>query len=402
MFDAFLDELDKIAKRRLTKFLEGKKGKAKIDALKKLPKKLREEQAYKILGDKAQKTVKKMSDKGGHGKGHVFEVTKGTQELMKGQSTEAKRRGTLGSLLHDVARTPEGKIKKQLKKKHGKKEGKRRFEADTSSYHSELGGRYAKNFVKANKPVASMVPGLNKGKLSGVVRAHDTDIHSLKPWTAKRMVTDPAAKATYMSDKATGFGLGGAKRTVAMGHEFGETPKQTANFALKKNMPKYRKVIGMASPQQQQVLRPQLQAYQSSMRRYGRRGTMPGFQPTNPRQPAGVAQPQPAPVAQTPVRVRKPVIQNTSVMPTGGKVAVAAAKDFGRLYKARTSGKISTKQLKRLATRLATRSRSKNVKADLFKALNSVPASKQKSIIDLMASVLGSFKSKKRRGYRRR
>jgi hypothetical protein len=82
---------------------------------------------------------------------------------------------------------------------------------------------------------------------------------------------------------------------------------------------------------------------------------------------------------------------------------VAAAKDFGRLYKAKSRGKISTKQFKRFVVRLAQRSRSKNVHADLFKAIDSVPTTKKRRIVDIISSLIRPIESslKKRRRFRR-
>lgn len=266
--NGFKSELEKIALRALTKHLMKKAPAARAAALKALPAPLRSQEAYKQLGHQAAGMVKRMPGDAGHGAQHVFNVTRNTQRLLQNQPVSVRRRGTLGALIHDVGREAEGTVKKRI--------GREAFRQTPSAWHSELGGRYAKNFLQQNRQVAQYVPGLTKGRLSGVVRAHDTDIHSVKPWTRQTLARDPAAAMTYTGDKMEGMGRIGAERTVQMAQKFKEPVAETMGVA-QKNLGKYQALAQQPyiGPAQRQILQPQISEYQRLMQHYGQHGALP-------------------------------------------------------------------------------------------------------------------------------
>ena len=315
--------LVKVALNRLTKHIMAKGGpKAQAAAISALPKAVRGKQAYKALGRQAAGTVSRMSDAAGHGRSHIFSVTRNAQQFTQGMPEQVRRRATLGSLLHDVGREAEGRVKKRI--------GKPAFKRTPSAWHSELGGRYSKDFLRKNRQTAQHVPGLSRGRLSGTVRGHDTDIHAVKPWTEKVLGRDPAASATYLADKAEGMGRVGAERTVQMAKKFKETPAETWGVA-QKNVSKYDRAIKQrANPQQAQMLRPRVREYEDTMRRYRDTGTL--------------APPQQVKAAMAP-------------------------SDFRRILKQKKLNKISYRAMRNLAARTKS-----TAQGDILTALYQLPA----------------------------
>jgi hypothetical protein len=266
---SFWDELEKIALNRLTKHLLSKAPGEVGTALKKLPAEMKSQQAYKLLGHRAADVAARMPDAAGHGAQHVFNVTRSAQQFTQGMPQQVQRRATLGALLHDVGREAEGTVKKRV--------GKAAFKASPDVWHSELGGRYSKNFLQSNKEIAQHVPGLDRGQLSGTIRAHDTDIHSVRPWTKQRLAQDPAASATYLADKAEGMGRMGAERTVQMAQKFKEPIPETMGV-VGKNVQKYNSALQQpyVTPHQRTLLQPKIHEYQNLMGHYGQTGQLPG------------------------------------------------------------------------------------------------------------------------------
>ena len=262
-----MDNFEKIARTRLLKYLLDLAGPARAQAVKALPAPIRSQAAYKLLGTEAANVARTLPGGAGHGAKHVFDVTRQAQQFAAGMPQATRQRTVLSSLLHDVGRGAEGRMKMRL--------GESLFARTPSAYHSELGGRYAKSFLRRQQPYARYVPGVSRGRLSGAIRAHDTDIHRLKPWTQRLLTRDPAAGATYLADKAHGLGRVGAERTVAMAQKFKETPLQTWGVA-QKNLAKYRGIIGRyATPAQARMMTPQLGEYGKQMRYYRRHGMLP-------------------------------------------------------------------------------------------------------------------------------
>lgn len=368
----FTDSFVKEAITALRRHLMAKPMPQRIQAIKALPAGMGQTQAYKELGSQAASMASRMPGGAGHGAGHVFEVTKGTQGLMAGAPTPpgvdplaARRRATLGALTHDVGREAESGVKARMPKAQ--------FQQTPGAWHSETGGRYAKHLLGGqNKPLAQMVPGLQQGQLSNVVRAHDTDITAHKPWVSKVRQQDPAAGSVYTADKLTGIGASGAARTVAMGRnpKHPETPQQTWAFS-EKNIPKYQKVISSLTPQQQVQYQPKLQQYRTHMRYYRRFGKLPGEAP---------AQPMQAPAA--------PAVKTAM-----------AARDFQRLYEHGVSGKITAKQMKRLVDRLALKSKSPTVAGEMFGSIYMLPIQHRQQLLDMMTEGLGKALKSRPRGW---
>jgi len=260
--NAFQEELVKVA-NRLTKYLMGLPAEARSARIAMLPAADRAGAAYKVLGNEARQVAENLPGGAGHGAEHVLNVTRNTQDLMRGAAPNVRRRAVLGSMLHDVGREAEGRARKMY--------GKEGLQTRPELMHSELGGRFVKNFMQKNRAVASFVPGVQHGGVSNIVRAHDADIHSIKPWTERYLGRDTAAGATYMGDKMDALGNHGAFRTISMAKKFHETPAQTAEV-VKRNLPKYRKVIDRALPEQRPMLEARLQEYMKTMGDYVRSG----------------------------------------------------------------------------------------------------------------------------------
>ena len=298
--------LEKLAMNALTKRLLSASPQKAKSLLSQLPKADRAQASYKVLGNKAREAVQSSMPVGaGHGADHVWDVTRDAQGLLggriKGRPTnvaageasmphDTYRRGVLSSLLHDVGRPAEGRVLKGLQAQLGKKPGKASFKQQPDLWHSELSGRHAKNFLQKNQQVAKNVPGLDKGQLSGAIRGHDTDIHKKLPWTRERLLDDPAAGATYLADKTQGLGAKGVDRTLEMGQQFGETPAETYNFAVGKNVPKYQKAIEdfAPSPTAREALMAKLDDYRTGMEGFAQKHNVPIARPA-PLQKAAMA-----------------------------------------------------------------------------------------------------------------
>jgi len=320
---------------------------ARAAAVKKLPAHLRSNASYKLLGREAAGSAARVSNAGGHGAQHIFDVTRTAQKFTKDMPQAVRQRATLGSLLHDVGRETEGVIQKRM--------GKDLFNQTPSAWHSELGGRYTKQFLQRNKAYARNVPGMNKGRLSGTVRAHDTDAWGAYPWLEKRVSQDPATAATYLADKTQGLGRTGAERTVAMANKFKETPAQTWNVA-QKNLGKYDNAINrFATPSQQQMLRPQLGEYRSQMQHYRQTGALPGLQ-------------------------QKAASLEKSAM---------GAHDLKRILG--LVGKESPEAVARMVRNLSTRS--PNTAAELIPAIFSLPMHERRAAIEFLAKYLPDLKT---------
>tara|TARA_Y100000310_G_scaffold228889_1_gene231233 strand:- start:297 stop:1256 length:960 start_codon:yes stop_codon:yes gene_type:complete len=198
---------------------------------------MREQASYKLLGGEAAEKVKGMSDQGGHGASHVFSVTREAQEITARRPLKTRRQTTIGALLHDVAREPEGVARKAL--------GKPRFKKTPEVWHSELGGHAAKDFIRKRKHYAKNVPGMEAGEISNIVRAHDTDVHAVLPWTKEQVFghkANPASRALYLADKKEGLGVIGAERTIQMAKKFNETSRGT-RAVVERNLVKYDNMI---------------------------------------------------------------------------------------------------------------------------------------------------------------
>lgn len=333
---SFLGELEKIAVRALTRFIRAKPAEEAAKVIKGLPPNLRSEQAYKELGHRAARAASKVPDTAGHGAQHIFNVTRNVQALSKQRAPATRRRATLSSLLHDVGRGAEGRAKTRV--------GKKVFKRSPEMWHSELGGRYSKDFLRKNKALSRYTPEMQRGRLSGAVRAHDTDIHPVKPWLESRLKADPAAGATYLADKMEGLGRTGAERTVAMAKKFKEPLSETKKV-VDKNLKKYKRVIGSyAKPEQARVLTPKLREYQKTMEHYDATGRLPEM----------------------------------------GKAA--SVNDFARLYRATLAGKMSEAQLVRTMGKL-----SKHVKdpaAEMFSGIYKLPADDRLEMLKILGSKL--------------
>jgi len=285
--------LEKLAMNALTKRLLAASPQKAESLLAQLPKADRAQASYKVLGNKARQAVQSSMPPGaGHGADHVWDVTRDAQGLMGGRlkgrptnvaagdvdfSPDVYRRGVMSSLLHDIGRPAEGRVMKGLQAQLGKKPGKASFKQQPDLWHSELSGRHAKDFLQKNKAVAKNVPGLDKGQLSGAIRGHDTDIHKKLPWTRERLLDDPAAGATYLADKTQGLGAKGVDRTLEMARKFDETPAETYNFAIGKNVPKYQKAIDdfAPSPAARDSLMAKLDEYRTGMEGFAQQRGVP-------------------------------------------------------------------------------------------------------------------------------
>lgn len=234
---------------------------ARAQAVKRLPSALRSSASYKLLGHAAGDVAAKLPGGAGHGAEHVFDVTRAAQRFSGAQNTAIQRRATLGGLLHDVGREAEGTMRDRL--------GKKVLNQSPQYFHSELGGRYAKDFLNKNRQYAQYVPGLQQGRLSNVIRAHDTDAHAFRKFTPKVLRQDPSAANVYMADKMQGIGDVGANRTISMAKKFNETPLQTQEV-VNKNIPKYQNIISnyARTPEQMQQMQAALGQYQQRMQGY--------------------------------------------------------------------------------------------------------------------------------------
>ena len=260
--------LEKLSLNRMMKELFKLPKAARPGMLATFPKDIREMASYKLLGNEAANVAKTLPGGYGHGAEHVFGVTRDVQDLTRNQPTGVKQRATIGALLHDVGREGEGKIQKQKWKKFV-------YEPQgVGSAHSELGGRFAKNFLAQNQQyVKNIRPGMNK--VPNIIRAHDTDVHAVKPWTENKLIEDPAAGAVYLGDKTQAVGSMGAQRTVDTGKKFNETPQQTWAVA-QNNLKKYDRIFNtFADENQLKLLRPKLKEYEDQMRYFGEHGVLP-------------------------------------------------------------------------------------------------------------------------------
>ena len=279
-FAALLDELEdlgfeKTAMNRVTRELLKRspgaaqkllKGMSRGGAQRAGAKAIQEQAAYKVLGNKAYgRMAATMEGAGaGHDAGHVRAVTKNTQGLLGGRDMRTGRalqqsasginpreyrRATLGSLLHDTGRHAEiAQAAKGITQSHG-----------------ELGNRSVKDFMRKNKGVARFLPE-TRG-VAGDVRVHDTDnwknLESMRtsktsPRSLKakgmakgRVYGNPSAGAVYLGDKMEGFGRTGYNRTLAFGRANGRPFDSGYEYAVKKNLPKYKETIeGLARGQQ--------------------------------------------------------------------------------------------------------------------------------------------------------
>lgn len=288
VFAAFSDNaarLEKYARNALLRHLDALPEIGQKALLSRLPAAARETASYKLLGHRAADAVRKgMVEGAGHGPSHVWAVTRNAQELLGTRaaghalpaasavtSPQVYRRSVLGSLLHDIGRPAEGQAMHQLQEQLGAKAGKAVVEATPALHHSELSGRFVDHWLRegTNPALAKNVGGLAHGQLEGVVRAHDTDIHKMMPWTERLLHQDPAAATTYLADKMEGLGQRGINRTIETGRHFREDPSATL-AAMQRNVPKYTRAIDTYSPNDiaRKTLAQRLAEYKQGMGAY--------------------------------------------------------------------------------------------------------------------------------------
>ena len=246
--------------------------------------------------------------------------------------------------------------------------------------HSELGGRYAKNFMQRNRGLQNAVPGLEGANLSNSIRAHDTDAHAAAPWAPKLLAQDPAAGATYLADKAQGMGQVGVDRTVETGAHFGQTPQQSYDYAMNKNMPKYDQAIAKFSPgpEATQRLRGKLQQYRQGMDQFA---TQHGIQHA-PDMSHMWNQQQAAPQAQVKMAMIRPAT------PAAQKVKLAmAVSNFVRAYEqflSRTKP-VQPGALAKLVTMIGKGN--PNREHEAFAAIYKMPVDSRLKIMEALAQV---------------
>lgn len=230
-------------------------------AVKSLPGPIRSSAAYKLLGGRAAATARGISDAQGHGTQHIFNVTRNAQRLSQPMGQTVQRQSTLGGLLHDVGRETEGRLKQQL--------GKPVFNRTQSAQHSELGGKFTKQFLNQgqNKQLAQQA-GISRPQVTGAVRAHDTNAWAFDPRLKHNVAAQPTAAATYLGDKIEGFGRKGAERTVSMTEKFRDAPVHL-NKLRSSNVQKYNAALDTAGPAYEH-LRPSVGQFDQSMRGYMR------------------------------------------------------------------------------------------------------------------------------------
>jgi hypothetical protein len=265
---AYGNAWDKLASPRLMKYMRGLNPTQQIAITKTLTPELQATVAHKMIGRQAADVVRRMPNDHGHGSQHVFNVTKRFQTAAQpnvaagapGIPLEQRRRGVVGALLHDVGRKYEDPVAARAGMKINK--------LSPHLWHSESGGRYAKNMIQ-NNPFSQFLPKSTGTDVRNMIRVHDTDAHKAFPELTKRFLYDKsqlANRTLYAADKADGLGYGGALRTFQTGVGKGETVGESAAFALGKNVPKYERIINeYALPHAKPKLMGELGNYQQAM-----------------------------------------------------------------------------------------------------------------------------------------
>lgn len=247
--------LNKEAANRLMKFLRALPKPQQLKHVRQLPVDLRSTAAYKLKAGDAANLVKRLPDDHGHGPSHIFAVTRDFQKsalpkrnsTIVPMSTAQRRVGTMSALLHDIGRRAEDPVVARMGKRIGK--------LPHHYWHSESGGRFAKKFLHQD-PMGRMIQPNFGNDVKNVIRVHDTDAHKLLPDLKAKMLDDPtqlAARGLYSSDKADALGSMGALRTFQTGKGYNETVRESANFAARENLDKYRRIIAEYAPEHRQA-----------------------------------------------------------------------------------------------------------------------------------------------------
>lgn len=280
--------LTKFARMALMKYLLKLPRAARMAKIKTLPKGLRETVSYKLLGgDAAKATRSALGNDMAHGYPHVFNVTRNAQQLAKNAPRGVYQRSTLGALSHDIAREAETVAASRIAGQYGGSIPKT-LAARPDLMHSELGGRWMKNFLHKNRQLTKNIPGLSRSgraDLKNAIRAHDTDAWSAIPYLRRApgqrqwIQSSPAARNVYLADKMDAFGRTGFNRTIEMSKHYKQSPRELMQFVTDKNIPKYQDVISRyASPTTRPQLQGQLDEYGNLFKNFAKtQRAGPGF-----------------------------------------------------------------------------------------------------------------------------
>jgi len=244
MNDSFIKEAITALRRHLMQM----PAQQRVGAIAKLPGEMQQTQAYKELGGRAANVVRSLPTAAGHGAPHVFGVARQARGILSSGSSPApqqvQRQATMGALLHDVTRTPAFHQERQM--------GKAEFAKHPELFHSNTGAAAAKGFLGGQNAPLTRMARINPQNVATNVQAHDTDAWKSNPALKQRIGSSRSAHAIYAGDKLEGLGAKGFDRTRQVGIEQKETPRQTADFALKQMRGKYKDFIKAQVPVEQQ------------------------------------------------------------------------------------------------------------------------------------------------------